>query len=570
MGTELAWHVADGRLPTADAGALGAVAGVYWSLGTSAGASASAAETLLVPGGWYTWLVAGALRTFGRTPAVFDGVSEAVWIGTVIFTALIARRRSGDRAGAAAALLVAAMPWVTLLARRHGLQAPEAALAVVTFFLVDRDSALARWYTSLPLALVGAALLALGPTAWVWIVALAPLLVFPGAKRHPFRIAVVVTAWVVGAVLGSGNADAVFALAPPERRAAEAVAAFVRGGALLERPVGAAVAIGVLIWGAASVSRLRARRAPDEARRHDLPSRGSTAVLVAWALAPFALGATLRAGPEAWPAGGAALAILVAGPLGRNAGGVLVALLAWTLFVVPQRIDVAPGVWARAILPADATVPTAESPYRPQEADIARTLGALLDATCASDAWASCNIVVDQGLGAPDADDPGRLARFLLAEDRVALSTVYDAPRTRRDDRRVDALLTWDCGVRDDPWRLRAPDAAARVMELAAARQLAAAWSRPLGDPGCVAHWLTPRGIVSRPEALPLADARVAPWTPLATLASIEAFYQRHPSARDRQGRGSAVRPGDAHVATAPDGWTEDGSAWRRGRARDE
>lgn len=571
LAAELAWHVADGRLPSGDAGALGSVAGAYWSLGTAADATSTAKQALLEPGGWYAWVLAGALRTLGRTPAVFDGVAQAVWFVTVIFTALIARRRSGDRAGAVAALLVAAMPWTTLLARRHGLQAPEAMLAVVLFFLLDGDRALSRRLTAPLLAMVGAALVALGATAWIWPFALLPMLFFPGAQRRPLRMGLVVVGWAVAGVIGAGNAHAVFAFAPAGRRAAEVAAAFDRMGGLIERPVGAACVVALVIWAVAAYARSRARGGDKEPPdRSPAPAWRSTAALALWVLAPLALGATLRTGPEAYPTGAAALAILVAGPLGLHAAGVLVALVAWALFVLPQGMDVAPGAWARNVLPANATEPAAESPYRPQRGDLARTLGALLDATCRSDAWESCAIVVDQGLAAPDADDPGRLARFLLAEDRVALLTVYDAPRTRSDVRPIDALLTWDCGLRDDRWRLRAPDATARVVELAAARSLAAAWSGSLGDPACVVHWLTPRGVLRRPEALPLGDASLAPWTPLATLGVIDSFYLRYPAAKDRQGRGSAVRPDDVARAGPPAGWSESGSAWRRARARGE
>jgi len=583
IATEIAWRTADARLPTSEAGALASVADAYWALASREGAESAGVEILTQPGGWYAWLVAGALRGFGRALAVFDGASTTLWAAGILFTGLLARHRSGDRAGAAAVLLVSAMPWLTFLARRHNAGVMEGALAILLLYAASVDRPFARARTVLAVGVLGAALLALGGNAWVWAMTLLPALLWPGRWPRPWRLLAVLALWAVGATAGFVDLGTTIAPAPGAWDLAKLLATLARVAALVDRPASiallAAACIGVVTtfraaraWAAARALRsapdASATARPKGRRAEPAPDTGRavTVVLALWALAPVALGVVLRPSPEAYPAAALALAVLAAAPLSRSLAGVGLAAVSWGLFVVPQAFSPPERAAVRALLSSDAGVRNVDVPFRPHTVWTAHTLGALLDATCRSDAWGSCGVVLDQGLAGPDADDPGRLARFLLAEDRVALSSVYDAARASDDAHPLDAVLTWSCGEQDDRWRLRAPDAAELLARLATSHDLIEVWSGRV-DPSCTAHWLAPRGRLAHPELLPPRDAVLPEWTARRALEASDAFFARHPTARSRQGRGWTARAGDT-ADTAPAVWSAAGAAWRRERAR--
>jgi hypothetical protein len=581
IAAEVAWRMVDARLPTSDAGPLGAVADAYWALASGATAAREGVAILTQPGGWYAWLVAGALRGFGRTLGVFDGVSTGVWAAGLLVAGLLARRRGGGRAGAVAVLLVGAMPWLTFLARRHNAGVMEGVLAILLLYVVSGDRSLARARTGASVGVVGAVLLALGGNAWVWVATLLPALLWPGRWPRPWRLLAVLALWSAGATVGIVDLGTTIAPAPGAWDLEKLGVSFGRVRGLVDTPANIVLLVAACIWlvttvrGVQAWSAARALRPPPakpapgakKARPAPTPDteRAATVVLVVWTLAPLVLGVFLRPSPEAYPAAALALAVLAAGPLGRTLAGLGVAAVAWGLFTLPQGFQPPEGA-ARALLATDVGVRNVDVPYRPHTAWTARTLGALLDATCRSDGWASCRVVLDQGLAGPDSDDPGRLTRFLLAEERVALSSVYEASRARNDPRPMDAVLTWDCGVLDDRWRLRAPDAAEHLARLATSHDLTEVWSGRV-DPACTAHWLAPRGKLAHPEALPAPDPSVAPWTARRALEASDAFLARHPSARSRQGRSWTARAGDT-ADTAPAAWSEEGAAWRRERAR--
>jgi len=596
-GAERFWRARDGRLPNADGGALAWVPDLYWALGTRPATLAAAQETLFAPGGWYAWLVAGALRAFGRAPGVFDAASGAGWIAAVVSAALLARAANApvsaadaarsaraDRAGAVAALLLAATPWLTLTARGGDPRPAGAALAGLTLLVAARDPGLARVGSILAASLFGAALLALEPSASMW---LAPALLLFAAgvwsrgdgQVGPFvgKLSAIAAFWGAGALVGMAEGASAAVPAHPEGAAGALRDAVARIVTLLERPALVALLLAAIAGIVLAVTRPRTARPvplPWRARlRAAATGLSVRPVLVLWALTPL-LDAAIHGGkPDTLLPAALALAVLAAGPLSAHVGGVVVVAGAFAAFTFPQYEAPSDGGLSARLVPSLAAAPAGDTPFRPVRGDIVGTLGALLDATCASEAWASCAIIVDQGLVAPDSDDLGRLARFLLAEDRVALASVYDAPRSRAADRRIDALLTWDCGERDDRWRLRAPDATTRVVELAAARGLAPAWSGRLGDPGCGAYWLTPGGRVANAGQLPAFGEGVPSWTPLFALARVTEFYRRHPSHRERQGRGSAAHSGPgggwAAATEAPPGWSADAAAASRARARE-
>lgn len=576
IAAEAAWRRLDLRLPAADPAPLGWVPELYWALGDAATRASATLSSWVVPGGWQAWVAAAAMRLAGRSTEAYDIAALLAWALLVTAGASVAGSFAGREPGrprstpaAIAAVLLPTLPWITLASRDGGASVAEAVPPTVLLALALRDPALARLPILIGVGFAGALTVATGAIGWLWAAPVLVLLVLEALRRarapaepvRPARLVFVLATWLLAAATAPTVRAATLdsrqreATAPLTDRAADLLA-------LLGLPAVIALAAAALLGLAARAP----HPAPDApiARVSRLLTLGPPLALVAWAAAPLAAGALLR--PERAVPAGVALVALAAAPLARRAWALPAATVAWLAFV---------GSSFTSALPAPHTVASlAHGPYRPLRVDLGATLGALLDATCASDDWASCRVVVDHGLAGPNASDPGRLVRFLLAEDRIALATVYDAPRARLDELGVDALLTFECGAYDDRNRLRNPDATLRVVQLAGTFDLAPVWSGWLGGDHCRAHWLVPGGHVASPDRLP--PTAVGPtWTPLSALAALDAFYARHPSHRGRQGRGSARRtepgplPTPSHdSATPPPGWSLEGAAARRAAAR--
>ncbi|MFZ5478421.1 MAG: hypothetical protein ACOZNI_16755, partial [Myxococcota bacterium] len=216
------------------------------------------------------------------------------------------------------------------------------------------------------------------------------------------------------------------------------------------------------------------------------------------------------------------------------------------------------------LVPSQAVADGLRGRWRPHTRWGAREVAALFDATCPSEAWHSCRVVVEQGLFAPASSEFGLLELFLLAEERVELRTVHEMEAGRWREYKVHALALYDCGQRDARWRQRVPDSTKLALELVDSQGLEPAFARSL-DESCFFAWMTPGGQVARPERLP-ASPRKTPWSIERVRTAQARFVAENREAASRRGR-SSVYVGRDRPVDPPAAFREETAAAERAEA---
>lgn len=513
----------------------------YWAFRTGPEALAALGDALLASTGWYEWTLAGLMRAFGRGPYVLPAAG-AFWLALLLGCAAWLGRRLGGRAGGLAALaMTAAIPSVTVFARFAWIHVPEAALLMLMLVVLDRDARLERRTTVAALGLLGALTMQIRESGVVWVALFAPVLWFTtrppkGEPRRWTRLAALGALWAVAVVptlirvypyvRAKVVARARYELATPPLvdQFAEAFSREVMYG----------MAAGLLLYGLFLFRRWRPVHA----------------VLLLFGAVPVGLFLLFYAGFTNYtpfmPALGVAAAlglvwthrIFAVVPVGLLFFG----LRSWQPFPMPDS-----GV----VLQSDL-----RQLMRPAPGWGAPDVTQLLDATCTSDDWHSCHVVVTQGLFYPGSEEYGLLELFQLGEDRVELRTVYDVPEEGWEAWGIDALAFFYCGQKDDGYLRRAPDAIEQVVNLASANDLAVAWADRV-ELECDYHWLTPGGQLAAPELAPrpwhLEQVRTFSLEGAWTVH--QEFQQRNPEFVKRPS--TAFQYGhDIAVAKQPPGWS--------------
>lgn len=453
-------------------------------------------------GVWYEWVLAFWLRITGPSGEAFRAWDLLWQIAILVFVGLAAHGLNRQQAAAdpatrphnqpllAAAFAVAlagSMRSLVIMPRLSWIHVVEAGLVVGAAVPWLRDPTLRRGF--LPTALLGALALLLRSSGLPWILPLALGLAVGVQGQRPDwrRLLFVGLAWLLAALPSLLSLASYLGPKVASRaRYAQNVAPFSQQILELAGPVAPIAALlGVVLAGRRLVG---------------LPQ----ALLMVWILIPIVLWAIFRAGMDNFLVGFAALVILAAHGLARRPllGAALV-LPGWLLLNLPQLVPQVERIslvatalaWSHLSLkPAlrDIYVPFTEwgHPH----------LQALLDATCPANG--SCVLAVDQGLLVPYSEDAGNLEAFLL--DRSHPPNVFDIRgRTASEGlTRAHALIHYDCGWQDGPWRNRFPSSWQRLQSMISMQQMRTAWMAPLGQE-CVVHWLTPDGAVLRDDLLP-------------------------------------------------------------------
>ncbi len=425
-------------------------------------------------GAWLQALVAGAITIFGRNAATFQGV-------TLLWVALTLLAVAGLTRSVRAVALAAQIPALVVLPRGGWIHSPEAALALAMGWLLVGGSP-SRWSgagasqggssggalaRAGALALLGSALVLLRPSGvlWVGVAALALL--------RPWRAANVgvLLVWALAAIPAvrglSGYATAKVGL----------LARYTVSVPDLLTQVPAHLGVSGLAFVVLGIAlRIRGARPPYDTARITL--------ITGWLVLPLVASAITGAGLDNFPLFFAAL-VLVAAP-GSDEWG-----------TTPQRVVTALVVagWLGSLgvrlASATETAPTARE-----------RVVALLDATCpgrsalASGAPAPpgggtppCVIIVDQGLFHPFAEDD-TLELYLAGEDRVRLVPLHQIARAAVASQPPTALITWDCGARNDLWRQRFPTN--DKDRLRVVKRYGLTSKQRLRAEGCELVWMTP------------------------------------------------------------------------------
>lgn len=546
VGSDVLFVFKDPRVPVDPGRYYLSVPEFYWSLGHPLDALIALPSAVLEPTGWYQWAIAVVLRIFGRNPRVF-ALLGAFWLAVILgATARVARRLGGTAAGFAAVALVVATPTVTIFARTSWLHVPEAALSTALLAVFAADVKLSRWRTVAVMAVLGVLIMQLRESGLVWVGSLVPLVLwgaFPRDRSAWRRLLMLGAAWFLGTIpalihirsylLGKFGARARYVLATPPlaQQYLESLAT----------PVAIVVAVGMACF----LLRLRSR----------WKDRQVEVALVAWGLMPILLFAIFHASFTNYTPYVPAVAIAAA--VGLTSVHPFMALVPLVVLCnlcrgwIPVRRPVDLGPNGRPMLPGKYAMP-----MRPwvgwSSADISR----LLDATCTSNGWHTCHVVVEQGLWQPSMEEYGLLGLFLLAEDRVELRTVYDVPKAGWERYDIDALALFYCGADDDGFRRRAPDSGIRALQLIQSHGLAVSWADKV-DAKCAFYWLTPYGKLARPDLAPKPwFAQYAPrFSVDGYLREIEFFQQRNPQFAHRLGHASEYLADLRLQELPPRGW---------------
>ncbi|MDP6935409.1 MAG: hypothetical protein QGG40_20985, partial [Myxococcota bacterium] len=155
IAAHLTFIRADRRLP-ADLGRYYTDLPELWEAwGSPAESAGHLLGALAEIGGWYNLLLAGALRFFGRHPAVFQLLDLVSVAAVVLLAAAVARRLGGPVAGLVAASLTAAAPVVVVEGRHAWIHLPEAALVLGALYAWVRDPTLRAPVSRWALAILG-------------------------------------------------------------------------------------------------------------------------------------------------------------------------------------------------------------------------------------------------------------------------------------------------------------------------------------------------------------------------------------------------------------------------------
>ncbi len=463
-------------------------------------------------GAWYEWVLAFWLRVTGPSGEAFRAWDLFWQAAILLIVALGAHSLSantpsanapstpGDTvepsapsrtrpllAAAFAVALAGSMRSLVIMPRLSWIHVVEVGLVVGAAVPWLRDPTLRRG--TLPTALLGALALLLRSSGLPWILPLGLAIAVGVQGRRPDvkRLLLVGLAWLLAALPSLLSlVDYLGPKVASRARYAQNVAPFSQQILDLAGPVAPfAALLGIALAGRRLVGRPQA-------------------LLLVWILIPVVLWAIFRAGMDNFLVGFAALVILASLGLARRPLlGLALVLPGWLLLNLPRilpQVGDHPLV-ATALARSHLSLqPALRDIYVPYTEWGHPHLQALLDATCPANG--ACVLAVDQGLLVPYSEDAGNLEAFLL--DRKHPPHVYDL-RGRGPSEgltRAHALIHYDCGWQDGPWRVRFPLSLQRVQALISMQKMRTAWMAPLGQE-CVVHWLTPEGKVLRDELLP-------------------------------------------------------------------
>ncbi|MCP4810588.1 MAG: hypothetical protein GY913_33030 [Proteobacteria bacterium] len=499
---------------------------LYFALGSPETWGAGMLSALTDTSGWWNLAVAAWLRLAGRSHDVVEWASWAAGLTLVGGVAWLARRLDGARAGTAAAALAAAIPALTLQARVPRVHVIETAALLLAVGVVHRDPKLQRVTTLVALGGLGAFLLNLRGTGVVWVVTLAAFVIW-GARDRLARVGLVGLCWLLASLpplwrlsdYVGGKVDAKARYIANQPSVLEDLVSTFEVGAL------ALVVLGVGL-----------------ALRRDGPGRRPLAwLLLSWSVVATAIFVTLRAGLTNYLPFVAGLAVVAGAGLARHRA----------LIAITAALAIAQGVrwspWGPA--PDLDGFEALDRPDRPWEGWGTDDVQGLLDASCRSDDWHGCHVVVGEGLTRPGAHDPGQLALFLMAEDRVELRTVDDTPPAGWAQHGLDALVLFECGEASDAHYRRTPRARSTAAALIRSLRLVEIANAQV-TPACSTHWYTPLGQLdapvvfeTRPLSADLLDALTAD------------FAARNPEFASRPGTAPLYTEHNPLRADAPPGW---------------
>ena len=463
--------------------------------------------------GWYHLAVAGLLRIH-RAPWVLEGVFLGWLLVILAATAAIGRTTGGPRAGLAATWLAIGLPPVLLFTRQSWVHVPEAGLGLALAAIVLGDPALRRLRTVAAAAAIGLLMIRLRPSGLIQLVAIGAALAV--ARDGWRRVGLVAATWTAASVWTAATMGPYLSAKGPP-------------GLFHERPLGWLVEQVPQTTGWLGGCAL-AIAAAAAAIHRPRPERPALAWLVAAGSLPLLLMMRYRSGSHDFTFWGPTLAVAGALSLSRTPAGLAVAAAAALVALVAPFVPGGVGARLRdALGPHDLPAPLdLRSPRVDWGAEIVHEA---LDAACLGPGKGSCHILAPSGLFYPlRNEDLGNLELFLMAEDRVQLRALGDAPPRGFAAWRVDAMAVWDCGA-EDAWGYdKHPDLGLRTVEAAQQLGLSPAVSVDVGP--CTWHWLvSPRG-AAHPEALPSGGGRA--WDPAGIARRNQAWLDEHPDQRGR------------------------------------
>lgn len=554
VGHQALFQWTDARIPGDQGRYFTEIPRYYWDLETWDTARPALLRALVDGAGWYELAVAGLLRAFGRSPWPMEALGVAFYGLLLAATAACARRLAGPAAAVGALALTAAMPMVTLFGRKEWIHVPEAALAMGMAWVWLTDPTLSRRRTVLGVVVPGLLMILLRPSGLIWAGLLGLVLGVSTWWGTVPRQRLVAT--------GIGLGLATLPLLPDlalylerksiarSRYAAELPELLMQVRSLFgELPLVICV-LGLVIG----------------MIRPGIPRRAPTVLLATWALVPVPMVAIFRSGIDNFTPFAPALAVGVGVALASlHRKLALLPLGALALYLGFQWIPptVVPDV--PVLVPDDARYESLNVRYRPNASYGGATVASLLDAVCDTEDWRACHVVVDQGLFMQTSEEFGLLELFLLAEDRVGLRTVYEAPAEGWAAWGVDAFVQFRCRNSDWIWWRRNPDLPQRAIELAVQTDMVQVWWDQV-QPDCSVVWFTPNGSLHDASRLPEArdPDSVEAWSPEIVRASYESFLTAFPNLSGVTGYLTVVDQGQWDFAGPPAGWSPERAAWHR------
>ena len=502
-GSHLRFFAIDERVPRDPGLYYGDVPQAWAWLGDPGAHVGELLELLGTSGGWYQLVLAAALRVFGRSSEVFDGV-VAIWVPLVVLmVGLLARRLGGSAAAAFAVALVGTVPWVVVTGRTPWIHLPETALVLGALAAWAYDPDLERPRTVAAMIVTGGLALALRPSGLVFVAPLV-LVLRPWARPRSWWILGGWSLAVAPAVehVLSGYMDAKLAAREGYEQVLPPWWAQLLDG--LGPPT-----LAILLLGLLAV--LVKRRF----------SGGLGLVVACWVASSALMWAIFSVGFDNF---------VVLGP-----GLVVVAAVA--LVAVHPRLALLPtlvlaGTRAMGGLPE----PSPNDWKAPWSGFSARHVLGLFDASCPESG--GCVVAADRGLFASFGEDVGELGIFLLARDEVQVQDLRF--RANLPEMALDAAATYECPMMEQDWTVRHPHAARNLAQVAVADELLVVWKHEV-TPGCTFVWMTPSGELPRPELLPADGETVEePYEP----AVVREARPRAPSrGRNRPRHGAGRRP---------------------------
>lgn len=479
------------------------VPGIFHALGSPAELLSELSATLPTPGGWMQVFVAVFLRVVGRSPWSFQVLDLAWVLLSVALAARIARHLAGPRAACMAAAVLGSIPMIVIQGRMGWIHLPELALILGILLAWLADPALRYRRTVAIMAVLGLLAVTLRPSAFAWVgsegLLLGATLWQDRSRRKILRVGVILLAWAVGVAFMADDLPLYLSAKMAARERYETAVPEL----LLQFRVG--IGMPALVLGAFGLLF-------GLVRRPYVPSL----VLLAWAGSPLVLTALFGAGLDNFPLFCASLAILA----GRAAASSIrwVTWLALPLAVLAQAPALLPDLspaspFAQFLVRAGYNLRSAIEDYRVVYRGVGdREFLALIDATC-PDPGTPCDIMVDQGLFRPFAEDPGHLQLFLARYDHVH---IWESrmPAKALEGLVFEGMVEYDCGQSDLPWRSRYPYSLDNVFAAIDGSQLAPAWSG-LWSTSCSVIWMAPGGILPDPDLVRGTwGARMAPPPP--------------------------------------------------------